>query len=98
MNKLSKIINTLSEEDLLKIKRDLVAGNVDKLVDNRLKNFQEIKLSSKNCPVCDGPISSSCFVLEFGEPYIRRRAYFDGVDCLEYFVNTHLKKENKIQK
>lgn len=98
MNKLSKIINTLSEEDLLKIKRDLVAGNVDKLVENRLKNFQEVKFSSKTCPVCDGAISSSCFVLEFGESYLRRRAYFDGVDCLEYFVNTQLKKESKIHK
>jgi hypothetical protein len=92
MNKLSKIINNLNEDDLLKIKRDLVAGNVDKLIEKRLDDLKNVNFSSKHCPVCDGIIESDCFVLEFGKPYLRKRAFFDGVDCLEYFVSTQLKK------
>ncbi|MCC7574680.1 hypothetical protein KO361_03760 [Candidatus Woesearchaeota archaeon] len=94
MNKLSRIISSLSEEDLLKIKRDLVAGNVDRLVEMRLSEFQEVKFSSKQCPVCGGKITNDSFVLEFGKSYIRRRAFFDGLDCLEYFVSVKLKKED----
>ena len=98
MNKLAKIIEDLKEEDLLKIKRDLVSGNIDKLIEKKLSFFEEQKFSSKMCPVCGGPIHKESLVLEFGKPYIRRKAFFDGVDCLEYFVNTHVKKEKKIEK
>ena len=92
MNKLSKIINSLSEEDLLKIKRDLVSGNIDKLIEQKLCQIQKTQFSSKQCPVCGAEINSESLSLEFGQAYLRRRAFFDGVDCLEYFVNTQLKK------
>ena len=94
MNKLSKIISSLGEEDLLKIKRDLVAGNVDKFVEKRLSEFKDDKFSSKQCPICGGSISSDALVLEFGKSYIRRRAFFDGADCLEYFISTQIKKKD----
>lgn len=92
MNKLASIINSLGEEDLLKIKRDLVSGNIDRLIEKKLTSFKSVNFSSKFCPVCDGSIGEDCFVLEFGKPYLRRRAFFDGIDCLEYFVSTKLKK------
>ena len=98
MNKLSKIINSLSEEDLLKIKRDLIAGNVDRLIEKRLSEMQEIDYSSKQCPVCGGKITNNSFTLEFGKSYIRRRAFFDGIDCLQYFIDTKLKDENRKEK
>ncbi len=98
MNKLARIIEDLNEEDLLKIKRDLVSGNIDRLIEKKLSFFEEQKFSSKMCPVCGGLIHKESLVLEFGKPYVRRKAFFDGVDCLEYFVNTHIKKEKKIEK
>jgi hypothetical protein len=94
MNKLSKIIDSMSEEDLLKIKRDLVAGNVDKLVEKRLSKLNEVNYSSKQCPICEGKITENSFVLEFGKSYIRKRAFFDGVDCLEYFLKQNLKEDD----
>ncbi len=93
MNKLAKIINSLGEEDLLKIKRDLVAGNIDKLIEKKLTSLHEEKFDSKQCPICDGKIGADSLMVEFGKPYLRRRAFFDGVDCLEYFLNSKLKKE-----
>ena len=94
MNKLSKIISNMNEEDLLKIKRDLIAGNVDKLIEKKLSELKDINYSSKQCVVCGGAITSDSLVLEFGKSYIRRRAYFDGADCLEYFVSTQIKKKD----
>ncbi len=91
MNKLAKIINDLPKEDVLKIKRDLVAGNIDRLVEKKLRGFEGEKLSEKFCPVCSAEINENAFVLEFGSSYLRKRAYFDALDCLEYFVNTRLK-------
>jgi hypothetical protein len=95
MNKLAKIIEGLGEEDLLKIKRDLIAGNIDRLVEQKLHKYHEIEYSEKQCPVCSGEITSNSFILEFGEPFLRRRAFFDAVDCLEYFVATNFKEKEK---
>jgi len=90
MNKLLKIINSMNEEDLLKIKRDLIAGNVDRLVEKKLSEKREINYSEKQCPICGGVITKDSFMLEFGKLF-RKRAYFDGVDCLEYFVDKQIK-------
>lgn len=93
MNKLSKIIKNLPEKELLKIKRDLVSGNIDRIIEKKLFEINEEKYSEKQCPVCGGKITSESFIIEFGKPYIRRRAYFDGVDCLEYFVSNKIKQK-----
>jgi len=94
MNKLAKIIDGLSKEDLIKIKRDLMAGNIDRLVEKKLNTYEEINFSDKQCPVCSGNISDESYILEFGESYFRRRAFFDAADCLVYFVNTNLKHDH----
>jgi len=97
MSKLAKIIESLSHEDLLKIKRDLVSGNIDKLIDKKIKFFDQDKLSEKFCPVCNAEINDNAFILEFGESYLRKKAYFDALDCLEYFTGTRL-RENVVHK
>ncbi|MFP4568208.1 MAG: hypothetical protein ACLFN8_04660 [Candidatus Woesearchaeota archaeon] len=71
-----------------------MAGNVDRLVETRLCEFKTSAFSSKQCPVCSAQITDESLVLEFGKAYVRRRAFFDGVDCLEYFINTQLKQES----
>jgi hypothetical protein len=94
MNRLAKIISELNKEDLLSIRRDLIAGNIDRLINKRLEQEQNAKnFSEKTCPVCNGEIRENAFILEFGESYLRRRAFFDGIDCLDYFVHSSLRKE-----
>jgi len=92
MSKLAKIIDDLSQEDVLKIKRDLVAGNIDRLIDKKIKLFDREKLSEKFCPVCNAEIKEDAFILEFGASYLRKKAYFDALDCLEYFTSTRLRE------
>ncbi len=89
MNKLKHLIQQLNEEDLTNLKRDLDSGNLQKLISKRL---DELRLKDKNCPVCGEKIDNESFVLEFGKGYLRRKAYFDGSDCLEYFLNKKIKK------
>jgi hypothetical protein len=98
LNKLAKLIENLSREDLLKIKKDIISGNVDRLIERRLQEHNQIILYDKQCPVCSGEISQDAFILEFGAPYLRRRAYFDAADCLEYFVNNQLKHPTNKEK
>jgi len=96
MNKLVKLIRGLGKDELLLIKRDLVAGNIDREINRRLMEFaQEEHFSEKTCPVCGGKITSDAYKLEFGKDYLRKKAYFDGVDCLEYFSKTKLKAMKK---
>lgn len=92
MNKLSKLISEMEKDDLIKIRKDLISGNIERLIEKRLESFQE-NYSEKFCPVCGGPITDESFKLEFGSTYLRRKAYFDGADCMQYFVDTNLKKK-----
>jgi hypothetical protein len=85
----------MDEEDLIKIRRDLLAGNIDRLIRMRLDTQTHERISDKICPVCGGEITNESFVLEFGASYLRRKARFDGVDCLEYFVSTKLKNNHE---
>lgn len=98
MNKLAKLIRGLGKEELILIKRDLVAGNIDREINLRLMELTSKEhFSEKTCPVCGGEITNDAYKLEFGKGYLRKKAYFDGVDCLEYFSKTKLKtikKEN----
>ncbi len=82
MNKLAALIAGLGRDDLLKIKRDLEEGNLQRLLENRLSELDENKV----CPVCHKKASRSDYVLEFGPPGLRMRASFDALDCLEHFI------------
>lgn len=91
MNKLAKIINQLSHEDALLIKKDLDKGNIDKLIDKRIKEAAAQRISL--CPVCSTPVKEGEGIhIQFGPSDLRKKATFDGVDCLEYFL-TCLKKK-----
>ncbi len=96
MNKLSKIISELSYEELKLIKKDLSEGNMENLINSRLKSFEETK-GPAICPICNTQINdveNGALTLFFGEKDFRRKATFDAVDCLEEFIS-HLKRINE---
>lgn len=86
MNELSKIIKYLKYEDLILLKKDLDEGNLHKIIDSRLKIEKKEEVST--CPVCGMVVRrDKGLYLEFGKE-VRKRAIFDGVDCLNYFIKT----------
>ena len=90
-NKLVKLISELPYNDLILLKKDLDAGNIEKLIKQQIK----IKKTTKTaiCPVCGEEIKESeGFHLEFGPPGLRKKATFDGADCMQYFIEHQLKK------
>jgi hypothetical protein len=101
MNKLAKIISELSYDELKLIKKDITEGNMEKLINSRLKSFDDSK-GQAVCPICNTQIQDiedGALTLFFGETDLRRKANFDALDCLEYFIG-HLKQinEKKIRK
>jgi hypothetical protein len=96
MNKLAKIIGEMSHSDLLKIQKDLKAGNVEKLVKQRIDLMGITKV--KMCPVCGGDIVDSNLTLIFGPESFRQKASFDGVDCLKYFLERLQKQGDEEEK
>ncbi|MFT4250288.1 MAG: hypothetical protein ACMXYD_02925 [Candidatus Woesearchaeota archaeon] len=92
MNKLARIIETLSAKELVLIQQDLQAGTLQRLIQQRLHEQQ--RGSNKHCPVCQATIrSNEAIKIEFGSPDLRRAAYFDATDCLEHFITNNLKKK-----
>ena len=85
MNKLARIIEELSAQDLALIQKDLQAGTIHKLVETRLKLLQH----RKQCPTCGAEFlaNEQKFAIEFGPADLRQKAYFDEYDCLQYFLD-----------
>lgn len=84
MNRLAHLIGTLGKDELSLIQKDLVAGTIDRLVQQRLHELQP----TKTCPTCGNELSitQQKFSLEFGPQGLRQRATFDELDCLTYFI------------
>lgn len=84
MNRLAKIIDEMTKEDLLLLQKDLEAGNITKLIKQRIDGLEE----RKQCPTCGAELTKAeqKFSLEFGPRDLRQRAYFDEYDCLDYFL------------
>ncbi len=84
MNKLASLIKTLPPEDILLIKKDIEEGNLLQVIRERLA---ELELPQKVCPVCNTPLDDDApYVLYFGSA-VRRKARFDGKDCLKTFLD-----------
>lgn len=97
MNKLAELIKSLSAEDVLRIKQDLDEGNLSRVIAERLA---EEEMPQKVCPVCNTPLDDDApYVLYFGT-VVRKKARFDALDCLEFFLQDELKptKKNLVNK
>lgn len=91
MNKLAKLIKELDTADLELIKKDLQAGNIEKVIKSELKTRNANKITI--CPVCSAPVKEGEGLhLQFGPMTFRKKATFDGADCLNYFVQQNLKR------
>ncbi|MFA5796926.1 MAG: hypothetical protein WC916_02735 [Candidatus Woesearchaeota archaeon] len=93
--KFDEYINNMNEDELLIFEKDLREGYIQKYLD-RKKEFYKIK--GKQCPVCDNHVEEDCFVFIWGEPSLRKKAHFCGIDCLEYFITNVIKKSITKQK
>jgi len=95
MSKFTAFVDGLGEDELEIFEKDLKEGYIQKYLD-RKKEFNKIK--GKTCPACGNTVEDDCFVLTWGEPTARKKAHFCGIDCLEYFLSTFIKKNITKQK
>jgi hypothetical protein len=84
MNRLAELIRSLGAQDVQLIQQDIEQGNLSRVVRERLA---ELEMPQKVCPVCSAPLEDDApFVLYFGT-LVRKKARFDGLDCLRFFLN-----------
>jgi len=94
-NNYVKLIEEMTNEELEMFERDLKDGVIHKYIERKKEFF---KIKDKTCPVCGNFVEEDCFVLIFGDPSIRKKAHFCGIDCLDYFLHKNLKYKDKIKK
>jgi DNA repair exonuclease SbcCD ATPase subunit len=95
MNKLAHLIRTLPVEDIQLIKQDIDEGNLSRIIAERLA---ELELPQRVCPVCNQPLSDDApYVLYFGTS-VRKKARFDGLDCLRTFIDEELDTSRRTTK
>lgn len=93
MNRLAHIISQLGPADLKLIKKDVEEGNLQRLIDARIQELS----TTKTCPVCGRELRKAAqkYALEFGPDGLRQKAYFDEYDCVTFFLNTTIRKEQQ---
>ncbi len=85
MNKLAKLMNTISYDDLLKLRKDITSGNMLRIIEERIAAYEN---PNRVCPVCGTSVDPmTSYTLYFGPKGLRQRASFDGVDCLRQFLD-----------
>ena len=85
MNRLIELINELPIEDLRLLKKDVIVGNMEKLINKRI-NLHDNR-GVKQCPVCHNNVDEDIDkVLIFGPAGLRKKAVFCAYDCMEYFL------------
>lgn len=99
--KLRDIMEYVDYDDLLKMKEDLTMGGIHlfQLVDQQIE--QEKMKHAFSCCICNAKIegeSVNNFTLLFGPEYIKRRATFCAIDCLEYFINNLKDAKRDVEK
>lgn len=92
MNRLARLIGELEKEDLELVRKDLEAGNIDRLIRQKLMEHEE-QDTNKVCPVCQTPVNDESLTLIFGPKDFRKKASFCALDCLEYFIEKIKKRE-----
>ncbi len=90
MNKLKQVMDTMNYEDLLNVKKDFDSGTFKKILDKKLAI---VDINERFCPTCYNPIAEEeeKYRLVFGPPGLRKQAVFDELDCMNHFLNTHIK-------
>lgn len=83
-------------EDLVKMRDDLDSGgrHLRALVDSKIKEIEREEV--KTCAVCGTPINPHFiddYSLVFGRFDFKKRAFFCGLDCLNFFVGKLNEKE-----
>jgi hypothetical protein len=85
MDRLSKFVSDLDQNELMLVKKELEAGNFERLLAQKIKETKEQDWN-KVCPVCHSPIEEGSMTLTFGPKDLRKKASFCARDCLKYFV------------
>ncbi len=85
----------IEEEDLYKLQYDLKSNQglvLQKLIDDKIKAIENQK--RQFCAVCGTDLKGkdNTLTLLFGPDDFRRKGSFCEIDCMEYFVNSHIKK------
>jgi hypothetical protein len=88
-------VEEVQYEDLVKMRNDLENGgnHLKALIDSKIKEIERKEV--KVCAVCGAPINPHFiddYRLEFGRYDFKKRAYFCGLDCLDFFM---VKLKNK---
>ena len=99
--KLSKMLDNLEYEDLLKLKVDSEMGSrfYQEAVTQKL---DEVELQHRKvCASCGASMNAKhdAYTLLFGEQTIRKKASFCGMDCLQEFLTVlNVTKVNSLKK
>ena len=98
MNKVREAIEALGYEDLVSIQKDLLTGStkIKNIVADKLRQIEEEE--TRICATCGNSINvktAENFTLVFGPPDLKKRAHFCALDCMEYFLTSFKRLQEK---
>jgi hypothetical protein len=96
--RLREVIDDILYEDLLRMRKDIDNGghHLRTILDSKIKQIEREEV--KVCAVCGNPINPHFmddYSLIFGRYDFKKRAYFCGLDCLNFFLKGMNEKQKE---
>ncbi len=93
-----EVIDELQYEELVRMRKDIESGghHLRSFIDSKIKEIERDEV--KTCAVCGAPINPHFiddYSLVFGRFDFKKRAFFCGLDCLNFFVQKLNDKEKE---
>jgi hypothetical protein len=93
-----EVVDDILYEDLVKMRKDIDNGgkHLRAFLDSKIKEIEREEV--KVCAVCGNPINPHFmddYSLIFGRYDFKKRAYFCGLDCLNFFLAKMNDKEKE---
>jgi hypothetical protein len=97
MKRFEELLEALSYEDLVLLKKDMDAQGLSAKNSIEVKLKKKMREFEKTCTVCSSELrfyNKSNYTLVFGPDDFKKKASFCGLDCVQYFLD-HLKSINR---
>ena len=96
MNKIEEIkelLRNMKREELEELKGYILNGNLLLEIEKEI----DLKVNAK-CAVCEAPLGDNYYELRWKSFGLVKRARFDGLDCLAYFIGALRNKKEELRR
>ncbi len=93
LEEFKKVLMEMNKKELEEVKQAILNGQLLRDIDIEID-----KKTNARCSVCEAPLGENYYELRWKSFGMVKRARFDGLDCLSYFIAALRNRKEKIRR